>query len=830
MALEPVKLHAVLKPIGQLNASLLAGVPIPGPPGPPGPEGPQGEQGEPGHSSSVVEYLFSNNTSTPPGAGQVRFNNANQTLATKMYLDDDQATGEAIGNMLLTVPQAGAILYVQDKDDETKWQRYTLTGDPVDGGAYVEFPISWIEGGSPLVEQRVQIAITIPGPQGPPGPQGETGPQGPPGQSAGRIFYFAPSDDSDIAGYKTLLEQPSAGAEVSIPKACTGTGDFLVGNFVTEPGVPGAVPWPAGTVFRRIFASVSGGSGRLHVEVYKRVAAGTETLVRSEFSPAFSNTTVALQDWTVILPYPGVAMTATDRLVCKVYAQRVSGPATVTVTCYFEGVSGSHIQTTIAASAGVPGPVGPQGPAGLPNVIQDEGTPLTVRPAMNFVGSGVVVTDDAANGRTVVTVAGGSQTPWTGDVDAAGFKLNNTGDVAIGDTAAQTRLWVKGPNGNPSLGAHTGIFTIASPNTLALEIGCVDGGDYPVWIQGRTTGTGGSSSYPLALNPLGGNVGIGVTNPIAKLHVTDWVAIDRAVLTSRPAVDPARIPGEISGIGGGSAAADNGFLRVSAGGGTTPGSRAYIDISGYSAVADLENTIVLGTRNAERMRIGATGNVGIGTSSPGSKLDVNGDINISAGSVYRIGGSPWNPQTPWTSNIDAAGHDLNNAIVVSSENFSVKAATGTTGASALLFNYAGRLIINTGGGQRVEIGDTGSVGIGVFPPSYKLDVAGDIRCGGNLLLDNTGGADTTPGIMRLDGYVDTFYLVNNSGAGNGIIFRVNPNLDALIIKPSTGNVGIGTSLPGSKLSVVGLPTSASGLSSGDIWRDSAAGNVLKIVP
>ena len=218
---------------------------------------------------------------------------------------------------------------------------------------------------APSVAQWYEVLPGIalpPGPEGPEGPQGEPGPPGAPGQSAGRIFYMAPSDASDIAGYATLLEAPSAGAEVTIACACTGTGDVAVEEFVTEPGVPGEIPWPAGTVFRRIFAHVSGGSGRLHVYVYKREASGTEILVREEYSPPFSNTTVALQDWTVTLPYPGIAMTVTDRLVCKVAVQRVSGPATVTVTCSFEGIYGSHIQTTI--SAGAQGPPGEGVPPG----------------------------------------------------------------------------------------------------------------------------------------------------------------------------------------------------------------------------------------------------------------------------------------------------------------------------------------------------------------------------------------------------------------------------------------------------------------------------------
>lgn len=55
------------------------------------------------------------------------------------------------------------------------------------------------------------------------------------------------------------------------------------------------------------------------------------------------------------------------------------------------------------------------------HVIQDEGTPLTQRAALNFVGAGVTVTDDAGNDATKITISGGSggsfQQPLTGAVD-----------------------------------------------------------------------------------------------------------------------------------------------------------------------------------------------------------------------------------------------------------------------------------------------------------------------------------------------------------------------------------------------------------------------------
>lgn len=212
-----------------------------------------------------------------------------------------------------------------------------------------------------------------PGPLGPTGPAGVDGPKGDPGpagltgSSSGKMFYPAPSQAADISGYKKLLVTPSAGTEQVINTPCSSMGvDVLVASFVTDPGVPGVVDYPAGLAERIVFASVNVGTARLRLQVYIRNLAGVETLVRDEYSDPFSNSAVLPQSWSASSSVPG-SMQVTDRIVAKISAQRYSGGGSGTIVAtYWEGTSHtSNVQSTIAAgSQGPPGPAGPTGPTG----------------------------------------------------------------------------------------------------------------------------------------------------------------------------------------------------------------------------------------------------------------------------------------------------------------------------------------------------------------------------------------------------------------------------------------------------------------------------------
>jgi hypothetical protein len=142
-----------------------------------------------------------------------------------------------------------------------------------------------------------------------------------------------------------------------------------------------------------------------------------------------------------------------------------------------------------------------------------------------------------------------------------------------------------------------------------------------------------------------GNVGIGIATPTAALHIKNAITSMRITgnlsnTSTRPALSTTPRTFEIRGSGS-TDGNDDGFLRLSAGGGSSTASQSYIDISGYSTVPDMVSNIVLGTAGAERMRITSSGNVGIGTNAPGASyaLHVVGAIyatgNISAFSDQR---------------------------------------------------------------------------------------------------------------------------------------------------------------------------------------------------
>lgn len=141
-----------------------------------------------------------------------------------------------------------------------------------------------------------------------------------------------------------------------------------------------------------------------------------------------------------------------------------------------------------------------------------------------------------------------------------------------------------------------------------------------------------------------GNIGLGTNTPTARLNLEGGgirIATGFNNSGTRPALNTATIGAyEIRGVGAGGSGtsqidgADDGFLRLSAGGGTNSNAQSSIDLSGFSNQGDMNNNIVMRTLGTERLRITNEGRVGIGTNSPAAPLHVATFVNQSSVSTY----------------------------------------------------------------------------------------------------------------------------------------------------------------------------------------------------
>jgi hypothetical protein len=261
-----------------------------------------------------------------------------------------------------------------------------------------------------------------------------------------------------------------------------------------------------------------------------------------------------------------------------------------------------------------------------------------------------------------------------------------------------------------------------------------------------------------------GRVGIGTTSPNARLHLVG------------------------QGGSGWSMGARNTLHLQSSNASTTNVSNAIVlgdqtDADRWFILNDINangttaNVLSIYNAGNERMRIDSSGNVGIGTTSPSTPLEVNVTGNNTVFSLTRDTGT-------------------NGELTVDFQN-----------ADANFDSLQGGHTFQTNNTERLRIDSSGNVGIGTTSPSRNLVVQG----GGSSYLSIASGATSGSHLLMGSSFDDDEAWIQYNNNTNSMNFKVNGLFDVLVLNSDGSIQQANSSATGQYAAAFGQNNTASSL-------------------